>query len=42
MNRAEGSGVNGTNQKYHVLMVLTNGEIEDIRETINMTVRASL
>ena len=42
MKRAEGTHVSATNQKYHVLMVLTNGEIEDVKETINMTVRASI
>ena len=42
MKRAEGSNVTGTNQKYQVLMVLTNGDIEDIRETINSTVRSSI
>ena len=42
MKIAEGSQVNETNQKYHVLVVLTNGEIEDIKETINSTVRSSL
>lgn len=42
MKRAEGSHVNGTNQKYQVLMILTNGEVEDIRETINSSVRSNL
>ena len=42
MKRAEGSHINATNQQYHVLVVLTNGEIEDVRNTINTTVRASI
>ena len=34
--------MNGTNQQYHVLAILTTGNLNEIRETINMTVRSSL
>lgn len=42
MKRAEGSNIKRTNQQYHTLLILTNGDVDDIQETINSTVKASI
>ena len=41
VQQAEAAKVSQTNQKYFVLMIITDGEIHDMRETIDWIVRGS-